>query len=81
MFGACFMSERTALWLTAMGNMYVLVTVRPNIMIVVFFTTLSHKFVILIHLLQSFIRFEHYCVHLQEDNCINTASGIVTVFG
>jgi len=24
--------------------------------------------------------FEHYCAHLQGDNCINTASGIVTLF-
>ena len=24
--------------------------------------------------------FEHYCAHLQEDNCINTASGIVTLY-
>ena len=24
--------------------------------------------------------FEHYCVHLQEGNCISTASGIVTLF-
>jgi len=23
--------------------------------------------------------FEHYCAHLQEDNCISTASGIITL--
>jgi len=61
-------------------NFYVLLTVHPNIMIV-FFTNLIHKFFILIYLLYSSICFEHYCAHLQEDICINTASGIVTVFG
>ena len=35
----------------------------------------------LIHFLHSSTCFEHYCAHLQEDNCINTASGIVTLFG
>jgi len=40
-----------------------------------------HKFFILIHLLHSSTCVEHYCAHLQEDNCINTASGIVTLFG
>ena len=45
-----------------------------------FFTNLMHKFFILIHLLHSFTCFEHYCAHLQEDNCISTASGIVTFF-
>ena len=25
--------------------------------------------------------FEHYCARLQEDNCIYTASGIITLFG
>jgi len=25
--------------------------------------------------------FEHYYAHLQEDNCISTVSGIVTIFG
>ena len=40
-----------------------------------------HKFFILIHLLHSSICFEHYCAHIQKDNCINTASGIVTLFG
>ena len=25
--------------------------------------------------------FEHYYAHLQEDNCISTESGIVTLFG
>jgi len=38
-----------------------------------FFTKLMHKFFILIHLLYSFTCFEHYCAHLQEDNCISTA--------
>jgi len=32
-------------------------------------------------LLHSSTCFEHYCAHLQEDSCINTASGIVTLFG
>ena len=47
----------------------------------IFFTKLMHKFFILIHLLYSSARFEHYCARLQEDNCIYTASGIVTLFG
>ena len=47
--------------------------------IVFFFTNLMHKFFILIHLLHSSTCFEHYCAHLQEDNCINTASGIVNM--
>jgi len=47
---------------------------------IVFFTNLMHKFFILIHLLHSSTCFEHYCARLQEDNCISTASGIVTVF-
>ena len=59
---------------------YILLTVQPNIMIVFFFINLMHKFFILIRLLHSSTCFEHYCVHLQEDNCINTASGIVTLF-
>ena len=46
-------------------------------------TGLIHKwqFFILIHLLHSSTCFEHYCAHLQEDNCISTASDIVTLFG
>jgi len=56
----------------------ILLTVHPNIMIVVF-TKVMHKFFILIHLLYSSTCFEHYCAHLQEDNCISTASGIVTL--
>ena len=35
---------------------------------------------ILINLLYSSTCFEHYCAHLQEDSCINKASGIVTLF-
>ena len=46
---------------------------------VVYFTNLMHKFLILIRLLRSSTCFEHYCAHLQEDNCINTVSGIVTL--
>ena len=46
-----------------------------------FFTDLMQKLFILIHLLPSSTCFEHYCAHLQEDNWINTASGIVTLFG
>jgi len=38
------------------------------------------KFFILIHLLHSSTCFKHYRAHLQEDNCINTTSGIVTLF-
>ena len=61
---------------------YVLLTVHPNIMIVLFFfTNFMHRFFILIHLLHSSTRFEQYCAHLQENNYINTASGIVTLFG
>jgi len=50
--------------------------IRPN-----FFTNLMNKFFILIRLLHSSTCFEHNCAHLQEDNCINTESGIVTLFG
>ena len=46
-----------------------------------FLNNFIYKFFISIHLLHSSTCFEHYCVHLQEDNCINTASGIVTLFG
>jgi len=45
-----------------------------------FFTNLIHKFFILIHLLHSSTCFEQYCARLQEDNCVSTASGIVTLF-
>ena len=45
-----------------------------------FLPTWRTKFFILIHLLYSSTCFEHYCAHLQEDNCIGTTSGIVTVF-
>jgi len=44
-----------------------------------FFTNLMHKFFILIHLLHSSTCYEHYYAHLQEDNCVSTASGIVTL--
>jgi len=40
-----------------------------------------NEFFILIHLLYSSTCFEHCYAHLQEDNCINTASGIVNLFG
>jgi hypothetical protein len=59
-------------------NFYILLTVHPNIMSF-FFTNLMHKFFILIHLLYSSTCFEHYYAHLQEDNCVSTASGIVTL--
>ena len=62
-----------------MANFYVLLNVHPNIMIV-FFTNLMHRFFILIHLLHSSTCFEQYCAHLQEDNCIETASVIITTF-
>ena len=55
----------------------VFLTVFPNM--IVFFTNLMHRFLILIHLLDSFTCFEHYCAHLQEDNCISTTSGMVTL--
>jgi len=58
---------------------YIWLAVHPNIMIF-FFTNLMNKFFILICLLHSSTCFEQYCAHLQEDNCISTASGIVTVF-
>ena len=45
-----------------------------------FNTNLMHKFFI-IHLLYSSTCFEHYYAHLQEDSCVSTASGIVTLFG
>jgi len=57
---------------------YVLLTVHPNITVVFFFYQL-HAQTILVYLLHSSTWFEHYCAHLQEDNCINTASGIVTL--
>jgi len=57
---------------------YTLLTVHPNIMII-FFTNLMYKFFVLIHLLYSSRFFEHYCAYPQEDNCINTASAIVTL--
>jgi len=47
----------------------------------IFITNLIHKFFISIHLLHSSTCFEHYCAHLQEDNCISSASGIATIFG
>jgi hypothetical protein len=37
-------------------------------------------FFILIHLVYSSTWFEHYCAHLQEDNCISTVSGIANAF-
>ena len=40
-----------------------------------------HEFFILIHLLHSSTCFGHYFAHLQEDNCVDTTSGIVTLFG
>jgi len=50
---------------------------RTSYIMIVFFTNLMHKFFILIYLLYSSTCFEHYYAHLQEDNCISTASGIV----
>jgi len=57
----------------------ILLTVHLNT-VSLFFTILIHKFYILMHLLYSSTCFEHYCAHLQEDNRISTASGIVTFF-
>jgi len=48
--------------------------------LIVFFTTLTHKFFILIHSLHSFTCFEQHCAHVQEANCISAASGIITLF-
>ena len=62
------------------GSKHVVVLYVINSMIV-FFINLMHKFFILIHLLYSSTCFEHYCAHLEQDNYINTASGIVTLFG
>jgi len=50
-------------------------------LMVFFFTNLLHTFFILIHLLHSSTCFEHYYANLQEDNCISTESGIVTLSG
>ena len=47
--------------------------------LIVFFANLMHKIFILTHLVYSCTCFEHCYVHLHEDNCINTASGIVTL--
>jgi len=46
---------------------------------IVFFYQLDTQTLILTHLLYSSTCFEHYCAHLQEYNCIYTASGIVTL--
>jgi len=51
-----------------------------TIIFLFFFTNLMHKFFVLMHLLHSSTCLEHYYAHLQEDNCISTAYGIVTVF-
>jgi len=56
-----------------------MLTVHPNIMIV-FFTNLMHSIFILIHFLYSSTCFELCYARFQEDNCIITASGIVTLF-
>jgi hypothetical protein len=40
-----------------------------------------HKFFILINVLYSSTRFGHYYAHLQEDNCIIIAFGIVSLLG
>ena len=47
---------------------------------IVFFTNLMHNFFILMHLLHSSTCFDHCYAHLQEDNCINTTSGVITLF-
>ena len=54
---------------------------KKSLLMIVIFTNLMHIFFILIHLLYSCTCSEHYYAHLQEDNCISTASGIVTLFG
>ena len=46
--------------------LHILLTVHPNIMIVIF-SNLMQKFFIVIHLLYSSTCFEHYYAHLQED--------------
>jgi len=40
---------------------------------------LDAQFFSIIYLFESSTRFEQLCAHLQEDNCINTNSGIISV--
>jgi len=47
---------------------------------IAFFYQLDEKFFILIRLIYSSTCFEHYYAHLEEDNCISTASVIVIPF-
>ena len=61
-------------------KIYVLLIVHSNIMMV-FLNQLDRKIFILIHLLYSSTCFQHYCAHLQVNNCISTAPGFVTLFG
>jgi len=58
------------------------VNVKDDLLVVVifYFYQLDTQILFLIHLLHSSTCFEHNYAHLQEDNCISTASGIVTVF-
>ena len=48
---------------------------------IAFFNNFMYEFCISIHLLHSSTFFELCCAHLQEEYCISTTSGIVTVFG
>ena len=60
-------------------NFYVLLTVHPNI-IIVFFYQLDAQILYFNTLACSSTCFEHCYAHLQEYNCISTASGIVIIF-
>jgi len=53
---------------------------KKSLLMIVIFTNLIHIFFILIRLLYSSTCFEHYYTHIQEGNCISTASGIITLF-
>jgi len=53
-------------------NLYVLLTLHPNIMIVFFAPTWNTNSLLLTHLLHSSTCFEHYSAHLQEASCIVT---------
>jgi len=46
---------------------------------IVFFYQLDEQFLYFNAFITFIYIFQHYCAHLQEDNCINTTSGIVTL--
>jgi len=55
---------------------YILLTVLSNIMIY----QLDAQILYFNNLLHSFTCFEHYSARLQKDNCMKTATGIVSLF-